>query len=398
MLEEIKDKDLLLRIARRNGREEDWTEAKLARNRVGRLVEQTKADFLREQQEELADDPKKFWRLVKSIVPGKKLGKSKITLIDKEGGPDGKNVKESMVPDFINSFLSGIGPKLAKIHDEPWEFFGVQLAEREADRLQCPNFGTDYEEVSKLCKDIQISKSSGFEDISAKVFKDAFRVLILQLVYLFNLSFSMGVFPDRWKRATIVPLHKEGDKTEVGNYRPVSLLPLPGKLIERTAHGKMDGFLEAHGILTDKQGGFRKGFSTASTIADITNELFANMNNGLTSLAAFVDLWKAFDTVDHGILKRELKYYGVTGSNFDWCENYLQNRTQKTNVNGVLSSERRITCGVPQGSVLGPLFFILYVNDLQDAVPNANVQLYADDTVIYTSGTTPKQSLGCNPR
>ena len=393
LLEEIKDKDLLLRIARRSGREEDWAVAKRVRNRVGRLVEQTKADFLKEQQVELADDPKKFWRLVKSIVPGKNKGRSKVTLIDREIGPDGENVDESLVADFINNFFSNIGPKLAKAHKEPWKLFGDEYLTRGADRLQCPRFVTDYEEVLKLCKDIKTTKSSGFEDISARVFKDAFRVLIPQLVYLFDLSFSSGIFPDRWKQATIVPLHKGGDKTEVGNYRPVSLLPLPGKIIEKIAHRKMSAFFEAHGIITEKQGGFRKGFSTASTIADITDELFLNINNGLTSLAAFVDLRKAFDTVDHGILKRKLNCYGVEGDNFKWCENYLQNRTQKTIVNGVLSSSKTIICGVPQGSVLGPLFFILYVNDLQFAVKNARVQLYADDTVIYTSGSSPDEMV-----
>ena len=392
VLEEIKDKDSLLRIARRSGKPEDWREAKLARNRVGRLVEVVKADFLKEQQVELADDPKKFWRLVKTIIPGKKVGKNKITLIDRDKGLEGEKVDEDQTADFVNSFFSGIGPKLAVNHNEPWEFFGENPAGLGADRTECPNFTTEYGEVLKLCKDIKISKSSGFEDISTKVFKDAFRVLVPQLVYLFNLSFRECVFPDRWKQATIVPLHKGGDKTEVGNYRPVSLLPLPGKLIERVVHGKMSAFLEAHGLITDKQGGFRKGFSTASIIVDITNSLFNNINNGLTSLAAFVDLRKAFDTVNHGILERKLKCYGINGSNLRWCENYLTGRTQKSLVNGVRSSSREITCGVPQGSVLGPLFFILYVNDLQHAVMDSEVQLYADDTVIFTSGVTPEEA------
>ena len=392
ILEEIKDKDSLLRIAKRTGKPEDWVGAKLARNRVGRLVEQAKADFLKEQQVELEDDPKKFWRLVKSIVPGKKIGKSKITLIDREKVSGGENVADSQTADFINSFFSNIGPKLAKNHNEPWEFFGDNQNGQGLDGVACQNFVTEYGEVLKLCKDIKVSKSSGFEDISTKVFKDAFSVLIPQLVYLFNLSFDRGVFPERWKQATIIPLYKGGDKTEVGNYRPVSLLPLPGKLIERVAHGKMSAFLEAHGIITAKQGGFRKGFSTASTIVDITNILFSNINNGLTSLAAFVDLRKAFDTVNHKILEKKLERYGINGPNLRWCENYLLDRTQKSLVNGVLSSSRKITCGVPQGSVLGPLFFILYVNDLQHAVMDSQIQLYADDTVIFTSGDTPEEA------
>ena len=269
---------------------------------------------------------------------------------------------------------------LAKDYNDPWSFHGVEVEDN------CPVFVTDYEQVLRLCKDIKITKSSGFKDIATRVFKDAFRVIVPQLVYLFNLSFNSGVFPVSWKGATIVPLHKGGDKTEVSNYRPVSLLPLPGKMIERIVHCRMTTFLDNHNVITEYQGGFRKGFSTAKSIADLTDNLFASMNRGDTSLAVFVDLRKAFDTVDHNILQRKLQCYGIRGRNLSWCKSYLVNREQRTLANGKTSKSNEIVCGVPQGSVLGPLFFILYVNDVQAVIKDANIQLYADDTVIYASG------------
>ena len=229
-------------------------------------------------------------------------------------------------------------------------------------------------------------KSSGIKDIAAKVFKDAFLVLVPQLVYMFNLSLNKGLFPDGWKKATIIPLYKGGVKTEVSNYRPVSLLPLPGKLLEKVVHAQLSSFLEKNKVISEKQGGFRKGFSTSTSIADLTDELFTNINKGLVSLAAFIDLRKAFDTVDHTILLSKLKCYGVSRNNLEWCTNYLSNRSQSTLANGVLSPEHKITCGVPQGSVIGPLFFILYVNDIQSAIRGSRTQLYADDTVIYAAG------------
>ena len=380
ILEEIKDKDRSLRVAKRSGMAEDWLIAKTDRNRVGRLVEQAKADFLKEQQEELVNDPKKFWRLVKDIVPGKKSKSSRISLSTMDEDGNEVDLKAEEIARFINEYFCSIGPKLAQKHTAPWRFYGDTTEE------SCPPFTTDFDEVWKLCKEIKSTKSSGIAEIAAKVFKQSFMVIIPQLVYLFNLSFSTGIFPDSWKRATIIPLYKGGSKTEVSNYRPVSLLPLPGKLIEKIVHARLATFLEMNRIITDRQGGFRKGFSTASSIADLTDNLFSNLNKNQISLAAFVDLRKAFDTVDHAILLKKLKCYGVTETNLKWCANYLANRTQQTLANGITSPTHAITCGVPQGSVVGPLFFILYVNDMQFAVTNANTQLYADDTVIYAAG------------
>ena len=380
ILEEIKDKDRWLRVAKRTGKAEDFIQAKLARNQVGRLIQQAKADFLMDQQRELADDPKKFWRVIKSIVPDKKAKLSKIVLIDKPDGEPDFEIDNSTVANHINQFFINIGPKLAAKHKKKWRFYGNRILDK------CPLFQAEFDRVLALCKDIKVSKSSGFDDISTRVFKDAFLALIPQLVHLFNLSFESGIFPDRWKRATIIPLFKGGDKTEVSNYRPISLLPLPGKLLEKIVHGSMMVFLNRLNVITDRQGGFRKGFSTSTSIVELTNNLFNNINLDYTSLAAFIDLRKAFDTVNHDILIKKLGYYGIRDGNLKWCANYLTNRSQRTLANGVISDNDVVTCGVPQGSVLGPLFFILYVNDIQGVVRNANLQLYADDTVIHVAG------------
>ena len=291
--------------------------AKSERNRVGRMVDQATAEFLKEQQNEHADDPKKFWRVVKSIVPGKRKPTSVISLMNNEAVDGEEAISVSGTADFINQFFTGICPKLASNLEEKWSFFGERVQD------DCPLFSANFAQVLKLCKEIKTVKSSGFPDISSMVLKDAFLVIIRQLVYLFNLSFATNTFPDRWKKATIIPLFKGGDKTEAGNYRPVSLLPLPGKLLERVAQANLLSFLNDHTVISNKQGGFRKGFSTASTIADLSNMFFANMNDGLTSLAAFIDLWKAFDTVNHVILLKKLYNYGIRGVNFDWCTNYL---------------------------------------------------------------------------
>ena len=285
LLEEIKDKDRAMGTAKRTRKPEDFLEAKAVRNRVGRLVSSAKAEFLKEQQEELQGDPKKCWRLIKKIVPGNKVCSGKISLVHESEG--GKQIEETEVAETINNFFTAIGPnlpnKIGKTYKGGWTFLGKEVEDR------CPDFKATFQQVLRTCNDLNTSKSSGIKDVATRICKDASLVLIPQLLHIFNLSLESGTFPEKWKKATIIPLFKGGKSTEVGNYRPISLLPLLGKIIEKVVHANLSKFLKGQQILTSKQGGFRKGFSTASTIADLTDDLFIGIN-------------EAFDTVDHEIL------------------------------------------------------------------------------------------------
>ena len=169
------------------------------------------------------------------------------------------------------------------------------------------HFTTDVDEVTDLCKGIEPLKSSGMDMLSSRVCKDAFMVLGRQLVHMFNCSRRRLVFPEAWKIAKVVPLFKGGARDQVGNYRPVSLLPLLGKLLEKNVHKRITGFWDNNKFLSSNQGGFRKGFSTVSTIADLTDDIFSEINKGSTTMAAFVDLNKAFDTVNLEILLKKLE-------------------------------------------------------------------------------------------
>ena len=270
LLEEIRDKDLLLKKAKKTKLLANWEKAKVSRNRVDRLVEIARINYFRDEHEASMGDPKRFWRNISTVLPNHKKHLIIDSLID---SATGDSVPQPEAANYINKFFANVGANLAKGNTEPWEFEGVINDARLSD------LHTDYEQVYKLIKELDTSKSAGLDQISSKFLKDAFLVLVPQLVFMFNLSLSSSVFPESWKVARVVPIYKGGSRSDVGNYRPISLLPLPGKLLERIAHTAISGFFEKNELLCDRQGFFRKHHSTAQSVAELTDDLFLNINN-----------------------------------------------------------------------------------------------------------------------
>ena len=209
------------------------------------------------------------------------------------------------------------------------------------------------------------------------------------LVKLFNLCFEKGTLPDILKIARVIPLHKGGPKSDLTNYRPISLLPQFGKLLENVIKSRLIDFLDEHKIITDNQFGFRKNHSTELAIANIHNTLLQNLDDDKITCSIFLDLAKAFDSVNHNILIRKLEKYGIRGMPLDLLKSYLHNRQHFTKFNNTESNLKVLDIGVPQGSILGPLLFLLFINDLP-LVTNFNVKLFADDTFLSLTGTDLK--------
>ena len=374
VLELIKDKDRALSRAKRTNKPDDWENAKRQRNDVGLMLQNMRRDYIEQEQRLNRDNPQKFWRNLKSVVPGKKKCQGKINL-----RKAGKLIEENEAADALNYFFANLGGDLQEDQAVPWFTAGANSPEL-IDHCQANFF-----QLLKIVKEINTNKSSGLEKLSSRVLKDALLVLIPQLLYLVNLSLQTGIFPDAWKIATVIPLFKGGSKSEMGNYRPISLLPVPGKILEKIVHANLAGHLEDCNLLTEYQGGFRKGHSTVSSINALSDDIFMGMNSKRVTVAVFVDLAKAFNTVNHNILLVKLVKLGVTGALLSWCRNYLKGRTQRTLANNKLSGLDAVPCGVPQGSILGPLFFLVYINDMVFSLKSAKVQLYADDTVLYVT-------------
>jgi hypothetical protein len=204
-----------------------------------------------------------------------------------------------------------------------------------------------------------------------------------QITYIFNLSFSQGLFPQLLKSAIVTPIHKSGSKLDPGNYRPISILTLFSKLLEKLFYNRLISFVNNHNILHPLQFGFRADYSTSTAIAHVLSSLITKINNKKHTVLALFDLKKAFDLVNHKLLLTKLMHYGIRGIPQQWLTSYLFGRFQKTKVGNISSNSKPISAGVPQGSILGPLLFLLFVNDVfQLATFNVEIYLYADDTAF----------------
>ena len=226
-------------------------------------------------------------------------------------------------------------------------------------------------------------KGTGPASIPLKMLLLVSDIIVIPLCHVINLSFSRGVFPDVLKVAKIIALHKGGSTQDLNNFRPISLLSIFDKIFEKLMHKRLYDFLDEHKVLFEKQFGFRRFHSTAHSLIEITEKIKETIDDGKFGCGIFIDLKKAFDTVNHDILLTKLEHYGIRGQILKWFESYLTNRTQYVYYNGVSSNVLPITCGVPQGSVLGPLLFLIYINDLPNISSKLTFFLFADDTNIY---------------
>ena len=210
------------------------------------------------------------------------------------------------------------------------------------------------------------------------------------LLKIVNLSFATRILPDLCKIAMVVPIFKKDDPLNCNNYRPISFLPNFCKIFEKLIYSRMYSFLEKNNLLQDKQFGFRSKYSTTHAIISLTESIKKFLDKKYIVSGIFIDLEKAFDTINHSILCDKLNYYGFRCKSNDLTKSYLTNRKQFVSINGYDSTKLDINCGVPQGSMLGPFLFLLYINDLQNSLKFAKSSHFADDTCLTYSNKNPK--------
>ena len=245
-----------------------------------------------------------------------------------------------------------------------------------------PEITVTQDGVEKLLKNLKPNKAAGPDRISPSVLKELADVLSQPLTQIYQTAIDTGNVPEQWRTAIVTPIFKKGDKSKAANYRPVSLTAICCKLCEHLIARAILDHLDTHSLLSDLQHGFRRKRSCESQLTIFIDELTRGVVNGSQIDAVVMDFSKAFDVVPHGSLLVKLRHYGIRGNTLKWIDSFLSHRTQKVVVDGEMSDLAPVTSGVPQGSVLGPILFLVFINDMPECITSTS-RLFADDTIVY---------------
>jgi len=344
------------------------------RNILNNLKRTAKQEYYKREFEKHKNSIKKTWQIINNIL---NKTSNKFTILDFF------NAEPKAVANEFCIYFSEVGSNFAK--NIPCGKYAPEFYLKGTYLNSLYLNPTDEDEIIKIICSQKSTASCGHDNISSILVKKLNYGLVAPLTRLINKSFEAGVVPDQLKIAKVIPIHKKGDKGEYSNYRPISLLPTFSKIYEKVMHKRLYSYLMTKSIIYDSQYGFRQGHSTTQAVSELIENITQGFDQFESTLAIFLDLSKAFDTINHSILLKKLEFYGIRGKALDWFTSYLHNRKQYVSLDGHDSDTHDMICGVPQGSVLGPLLFIIYTNDLPANLTHCKSILFADDTTIYKS-------------
>jgi hypothetical protein len=363
----VRKKNSTLKQAKKHDTQHLWHKFNRKRNRLKNLITFKHKQYLTNICDNITNQPKKFWTYIKANSKSRGLPQF---LYNNAGEEESDFYKMANIFNkfFQSIFSSNDNIPIPPVHVTP---------DPELEHINITQ-GEVLKELNKL----NPNKAPGPDGLPTRVLKECAPQLAPSITTLFNDSLNSGNIPKAWKLANVVPLHKKGNKHQSNNYRPISLLPVISKVLERCVFNKIIEILIPK--ITTLQHGFLRNRSTVTQLLQV----FSNINNildkGDQADVVYFDLSKAFDSVPHKLLLEKLKFFGITGSLHDWISSYLTNRLQRVTLNGASSDWLHVTSGVPQGSILGPLLFILYINDLPNCLSeNTLCAIFADDTKIY---------------
>ena len=382
----FEERDKLLNKAKKCGSDHDWLNYRRAKNYVTNLIKQTKQKYFKTKFTENKHNSRKLWNLIKCLS-GNDGPEHKLQQLAEESEII---ANKDDIAEILNCFFVDQQKHLTSQ-------FGLNNDSSTGARpppppslsqvsgtFNIPQISRD--KVVNLLLSIPVYKATGNDGVSAKLLRSAAPAITDSLCKLINFCIDKQTFPTKWKVGKVTPIYKgQGNRDDKNNYRPIAVLPILSKLLEKHICDHLCDFLEENTLLHRFQSGFRKFDSTETALICLVDQLLFDLDKNRASGLVFIDYKKAFDLIDHGLLLEKLKAYGVRDNELELLRSYLSGRTQYVHINGCYSSSRSVSAGVPQGSILGPILFLLFINDLPSVAQHSTVDISADDTTLTSS-------------
>lgn len=382
LIKSVHKKNLMFKNLQKDPNNTELKESyKNYKNKLSALIYKTKNNYYRNEINKNATDSKSIWKVIQGITNSK----SKLAHIESIKNKDGEVLTETkcVANEFVKTFTE-MGKILANNINKDPNFSPERTQSRQSFFL----LPTDKIEIKNIISNLKNNKSTGVDLIKAETLKAISKYITDPFVFIINKCMEVGLWPSAFKLSVITPIHKNGDKSQVQNYRPISQITTLAKIFEKVLKVRLNSYLKKFNILSDKQYGFKEGVSTQDAIIDLTTNIYLALDGGNPCLCTFIDLSKAFDTVSHDLLLQTLEGIGFRGTSLNFFKSYLANRPQSVRVNNELSESLNIEYGVPQGTVLGPLLFSIYVNEMFTLQNSGKIISFADDTAIFHKADT----------